>query len=85
MPRDLETLRDTLWEVFEEAHSRHKEYEDRKSSGSSTPFNPAIENRNAMANLGQAIASIEQEIRLRDEAQNGLRLAGKAKAAVNKG
>jgi hypothetical protein len=85
MPRDLETLRDTLWEIFEEAHGRHKDYDDSRYSGSSTPYNPKIDNRNALANLGQAIASVEQEIRLQDEAQNGLRLVGKAKIPANKG
>ena len=85
MARDLETLRDTLWEVFEEARGRHKDYEDRTHSGSSTPFNPKIENRNAMANLGKAIAAVEREIREQDETQNGLRLVGKTKTPANKG
>jgi|GEM_PF-2500161 len=84
MARDLETLRDRLWEIFEEAHSRHKEYSD-GSPASYTPFNPKIQNRNAMANLGRAIAGIEQEIRLREESQNGFRLVGKPKVPANKG
>ncbi|HEX2751569.1 MAG TPA: hypothetical protein VHP34_00375 [Alphaproteobacteria bacterium] len=82
MPRDLETLRDTLWEIFEEAHERHNSYDDTKYGSSN---NHKIQNRNAMANLGQAIVGIEQEIRLQDEAQNGLRLVGKAKTPANKG
>jgi len=85
MARDLETLRDTLWEIFEEAQRRHKDYEDSTYSGSSTSYNPKIDNRNALANLGQAIVGVEQEIRLRDEAQNGLRLVGKTKVPANKG
>ncbi len=83
MTRDLETLRDTLWEIFEEAHGRHKDYEDGKNSGPSTPYNPKIDNRNAMANLGQAIASVEQEIRQQDEAKNGLKLVSKTKVPAN--
>lgn len=85
MKRDLETLRDKLWEVFEEAAERHSSYEDNNYSNSSTPFNPRTTNRNAMANLANAIAGIETELRLRDEEQNGLRLAGKAKIPANKG
>ena len=83
MKRDLETLRDKLWEVFEEAAERHSSYED--SNRSSSPFNPKAANRNAMANLAKAITGIETELRLCNEEQNGLRLAGKAKIPANKG
>jgi hypothetical protein len=84
MQRDLETLRDKLWEIFEEAHARHSKYGD-EDPASYRPFNPKIENRNAMANLGQAIVSVEQEIRLRAaEAENGSRYLEKPKMPANK-
>lgn len=85
MKRDLETLRNKLWEVFEEAAECHNNYQDCIWPGSSTPFNPKTANRNAMANLAQAITGIETELRLQDEEQSGLRLAGKAKVPANKG
>jgi hypothetical protein len=62
MPRDLETLKDKLWETFEEAVGRHARYEDSSSSGSSTPFNPKTENKKAIAELAQAILATEAQI-----------------------
>jgi hypothetical protein len=64
MARDLETLSDKLWELFEEAVQRHPKYEDCAGSGSSTPFNPKIENRGAIANIAQAIVAVNREIRV---------------------
>lgn len=63
MARDLDELKTVLWEKFEEAVKRHPLYEDSSSTGTSTPFNPKIENRNALANLANAIAAIEREQR----------------------
>lgn len=63
MARDLGELKTVLWEKFEEAVSRHPKYDDSNYSGSSTPYNPTIENRTAIANLANAIANIEREQR----------------------
>lgn len=84
MARDLDTLKETLWTHFEAAIKRHPQYEDSTNSGQSTPFNPTIENRNAIANLASAIVSIENEQRAQraekladDERKNGMKLPGK--------
>jgi uncharacterized protein YicC (UPF0701 family) len=66
MPRDLETLKDKLWETFEDATARHSAYEDGRSSGSGTPFNPKTENRKAIADLAQAILAVEAQITVKE-------------------
>ncbi|MCC7038350.1 MAG: hypothetical protein IT560_13750 [Alphaproteobacteria bacterium] len=84
MARDLDQLKETLWTHFEAAIKRHPEYEDRSSSGSSTPFNPTIENRNAIANIANALVNIEAEQRAQraekiadEERKNGMKMPGK--------
>lgn len=63
MARSLDELKTELWSKFDEAVKRHGSYEDSNSSGSSTPFNPRIENRNAIASIANAIVNIEREQR----------------------
>lgn len=63
MKRDLETLRDVLWEHFEDAAERHHHYSNPWDSDNYTPMNFSIQNRQAMGALGQAIADVEREIR----------------------
>lgn len=67
MTRDLDSLRETLWAQFEQAVERHPKYEDSNYSSSSTPFNPAIQNRIAMAAIARSIVALETEIRERDD------------------
>jgi len=66
MPRDLETLKERLWETFEDAVGRHSNYEDSRSSGTSTPFNPKTENKKAIAELAQAILAVEAQITVKE-------------------
>lgn len=66
MARDLQTLRDKLWTAFESATNNHGHYENNASSGSSTPFNPTIENRKAIAELAQAILATEAQITVKE-------------------
>jgi hypothetical protein len=66
MPRDLETLKDRLWETFEDATSRHSDYEDERRSGTNTPFNPKTENKKAIAELAQAILAVENQIMVKE-------------------
>jgi hypothetical protein len=88
MPRDLATLKDKLWETFEDATARHSTYEDSRSSGTSTPFNPKTENKKAIAELAQAIIAVEHEIAIMDliaEAKkNGSQLAIEISQGLNK-
>ncbi|MBI1216696.1 MAG: hypothetical protein GC185_12870 [Alphaproteobacteria bacterium] len=77
MKRDLETLRDVLWEQFEKAVERQPKYEDSSSSGEYTPSNFAVAGRQAIGQLGKAIVDVEREIRERDEQANGMKLPGK--------
>ena len=80
MQRNLETLKETLWLLFEEAAARHCEYSDSKYDKYT---NTQLANRSSMAKLALAITAIEREQREQGEAQNGLRLAGKPKMAAN--
>lgn len=66
MPRDLETLKERLWETFEDAVGRYPNYEDSRSSGTSTPFNPKTENKKAIAELAQAIMAVEAQITVKE-------------------
>lgn len=81
MARDLETLRVKLWELFEEAADKHKNYAD----GTYDQYTSTkMANRQGMASLANALVNTEREIRARDEAQKGLKLPGKPKVAANK-
>lgn len=88
MPRDLATLKDKLWETFEDATARHPKYEDCNASGSSTPFNPKTESRKAIAELAQAILAVEHEIAImaliEDAKKNGAQLAIEINQGLNK-
>lgn len=82
MARDLDTLKEKLWDVFERAAG--KTYEDSTASGSSTPFNPTIENRKMLAEVARAITGIEQEQRAQrneqreeEERKSGPKMPGK--------
>ncbi len=77
MTRDLEQLKNVLWEQFDEAVKKHPEYDDSTYSGSSYPFNPTIENRSAIANIAQAIVAIEREQREAQEQTLGRPMPGK--------
>ncbi len=81
MARDLDRLKDVLWEQFEKAVDRQPKYEDYSSAGSSTPSNFAIAGRQSIGTLAQAIVDVEREMRERDE-QGGLRLIGKTKQGL---
>lgn len=59
MARDLATLKDKLWEVFEQAVERQEKYEDTKYAANGTPTNFAIAGRASIGTLGQAIAAVE--------------------------
>lgn len=63
MATSLDKLKETVSKVFAEAVERHRDYVDSNYSGSSTPFNPKIENRNAIAALAQTLVAIEREQR----------------------
>ena len=77
MERDLDKLREVLWEQFEKAVERQPKYEDYSTAGSSTPSNFAIAGRQSLGTLAQAIVDVEREMREREEQVNGLRLPGK--------
>ena len=84
MARNLDQLKETLWTHFEAAVKRHPQYEDSSGTSASTPFNPTIENRNAIANLANALVNLEAEQRAQraekladDERKNGMKLPGK--------
>lgn len=67
MARDLNRLKEELWNQFETAVTKQSNYEDSRSSGSSTPSNFGIAGRNSIANLANAIVNVEREMREREE------------------
>lgn len=67
MARDLNRLKEELWIHFETAVAKQATYEDRSTSGSSTPSNFGIAGRNSIANLANAIVNVERELRARAE------------------
>lgn len=84
MARDLEQLKQILWEQFEKAVERQKKYYDSDTASNYYPSNNAITNRNAIANLANGIANIEREQREaarekheENERKNGITLPGK--------
>ena len=77
MARDLDRLKEVLWEQFEKAVERQTRYEDSSSSGSSTPSNFAIAGRQSIGTLARAIVEVEREMRETEERANGLRMPGK--------
>lgn len=77
MARDLERLKEVLWDQFEKAVERQPRYEDSSNSGSSTPSNFAIAGRQSIGTLGQAIIDVEREMREREDQTSSLRLPGK--------
>ncbi|MEZ0260408.1 MAG: hypothetical protein ACAH80_05320 [Alphaproteobacteria bacterium] len=66
MARDLATLKDKLWETFEDAVDKHPHYEDSRGSAENTPFNPKTENKKAIAELAQAILAVENQIMVKE-------------------
>lgn len=85
MPRDLATLRDKLWETFEDATARHARYEDSSSSGSSTPFNPKTENKKAIAELAQAILATENQIMVKEMIEEARREGAQITLEISSG
>lgn len=85
MARDLETLKNILWEQFEAAVKRQPSYEDSNYSGSSTPFNPSIEGRKSLALLASAITGIEAEQREQAADGDSISLPGKAASPLKRG
>ena len=81
---DLERLKQVLQEQFNEAVKRHPRYEDSDYVSASTPFNPRIENRRAIAELANALVNLRREEREQrreqqdqEERKNGMKLPGK--------
>ena len=73
MARDLETLKDVLWDQFEEAVKRQKDYADPDiSSETSNEYassrNFAQDNRRIIADLGRTILETIREERMAKEA-----------------
>jgi len=84
MARDLDKLKEKLWEQFEKAVEKQKTYSDYDTSSSSYPHNHAIDNRNAIVNIANAIIGAEREQREQarekreeNERKNGISLPGK--------
>lgn len=77
MARDLERLKEVLWDQFEKAVERQPQYEDRNSTSSSTPSSFAVAGRQSIGTLAQAIVDVEREMRKKEEQANGFRLIGK--------
>ena len=77
MARDLDRLKEVLWEQFEKAVERQPKYEDSSCSGSSTPTNFAVAGRQSIGVLAQAIVDVEREMREKEEQAHGFRLVGK--------
>lgn len=67
MAHDLDTLKKALWQQFEIAVQKQGNYEDRNSTGSSTPTNIAIAGRASIGALAQAIVAVESEQRIQAE------------------
>ena len=81
---DLKKLKQVLQDQFDEAVKRHPSYEDSNYSNSSTPFNPRIESRIAIAELANALINAQREERAQrrdqqelEERKNGIKLPGK--------
>jgi hypothetical protein len=77
MPRDLEQLRQALWEEFEKAVERQPRYEDFAGPAAAAPMNFAIAGRQAMGQLAQAIVAVESALRDDDALAKVIRLPGK--------
>ena len=77
MARDLERLKEVLWEQFEKAVERQPRYEDCSSAGNSTPSNFAIAGRTSIGTLAQAIVDVEREMREKEQKNSGFTLVGK--------
>ncbi|MBL8714220.1 MAG: hypothetical protein JNM12_15090 [Alphaproteobacteria bacterium] len=81
---DLEDLKRVLQEQFRAAVKRQPSYEDSNYASSSTPHNPAIQNRMAIAELASALINLNREQREhrreqqeQEERKNGMKLPGK--------
>ncbi|MEZ0223686.1 MAG: hypothetical protein ACAH83_03970 [Alphaproteobacteria bacterium] len=70
MARDLERLKEVLWNQFEKAVERQPDYEDRGDSGSSTPSNFAVAGRQSIGTIAQAIVDVEREMRVKKFAED---------------
>lgn len=70
MARDLERLKEVLWEQFERAVDRQRNYEDSSNSGTSTPSNFAIAGRTSIGTIAQAIVDVEREMRVKKFAED---------------
>lgn len=62
MARDLERVKEVLWEQFEQAVKRQPEYGDYASLSAANPTNLSILGRQSIGVLGQALATVEHEI-----------------------
>jgi uncharacterized membrane protein len=71
---------ETLWEVFEDSVEKSSDYEDDYSSGSSTPQNFGIQNRQAIAQLAEAILETRKADAAENRQENGIKLPGKPSA-----
>lgn len=81
---DLDDLKRVLQEQFRAAVKRQPNYEDSNYASSSTPHNPAIQNRMAIAELANALINLNREQREarrdqqeQEERKNGIKLPGK--------
>jgi hypothetical protein len=83
--RDLKELEDKLWQAFDVAAEHQPQYKNNADTGQSAPTNNAIENRKAMAELGQAIAMVRRERRLEKLADDVQRIEDQMDAGLKSG
>ncbi len=81
---DFNDLKNVLQEQFRIAVKRQPSYEDSNYASGSTPHNPSIQNRMAIAELATALINLEREQREQrrekqeqEERKNGMKLPGK--------
>lgn len=81
---NLDDLKRVLQEQFRTAVKRQPDYNDSNYASVSTPHNPAIQNRMAIAELANALINLEREQREQrrekqeqEERKNGMKLPGK--------
>ena len=67
--RDLNELKVHLWAQFDQAIQRQRHYADNDYSRDYNPFNFAIQGRQSIGLLAQAIIALETEQRTQTEAQ----------------
>lgn len=67
MARDLDVLKEALWEQFEKARKHSNYYDD---YGTSSGNHPASQARMALAEVAKAIVAVESEQRARAEMES---------------